>query len=543
MIKHVVGSKIVKKEQVLISIFLIAILVLSSGSMVAFADRSQTLVVKPSGDTSGATDTPAIQAALNKCTSGDPRCTVQLLSGTYYISSQITVYGFQGSLVGAGQGQTNIVALGNMPSPNPAYNIPCQGYPTCTSTTGTAGGVPYWAGYPGMGPDGTGSPQGSGTPNPWPALFTFEGGSIAISAMTLTDTSPTPTMGYYMPAIDGSGFYQGLISAIIITGPPAPTVTSATIDHVSMVGGAGDWGGYNIGDGVWIAGRVLPSGWSNPDGDPYPITGTYSVTNSKFVNVETPAAGDILVNSNLAICGNAFSNSVPPTSYAINIEVFDNSNTNVLICNNQGTMSDANDVVVFQGLFRSGLSPFKVTITGNNFQVNDEGSAVAMYDFEPYSGAAPTLSAVVSGNTFQNSYAEGVDWYASVFYSISLKSTIVSSNNIAGGGSDGIYLNGGPGAIIGNTITGAANGVLLDVASGVHVAGNVIRNTGVNGIVVMSFNYAGSAITTPSSNDYVIGNFVHNSGTADLYWDGLGTNNHWCGNIYKTSSPSVLPGC
>jgi len=548
MKSHVVGSKILKKEQVLISIFLITILVLSSGCMVAFA-KSNTYVVKPSGDTTGATDTAAIQAALNKCTGGDPHCTVQLLSGTYYISSQITVYGFQGSFVGAGQGQTNIVALGNMPSPNPAYNIPCAGYdPTqpnngCTSFYGAAGGVPWWVGYPGMGPDGTGSPQGSGTPNPWPALFTFEGGSIAISGMTLTDTYLTPTQGWYFPAIDGGGYYTSLASAIIITGPPAPTVTSATIDHVSMVGGAGDSGGYSIGDGVYIAGRVLPSGWSNPDGDPYPITGTYSITNSKFVNVETPAQGNYLDNSNFAICGNTFSSTVSPTTYAYNIEVFDNSNTNVLICNNRGTMPDANDIVVFQGLFKSGLLPSKLTITGNNFQVNGGGTAVAMYDFEPYSGAAPTLSAVVSGNTFQNSYAEGVDWYASVIYSISLRSTTASFNNIAGGGSDGIYLNGGSGTIVGNTITGAANGVLLDVASGVQVSGNVIRDTGVNGIVVMSFNYAGSAITTPSSHDFIVGNFVHNSGSYDLYWDGLGTTNHWCGNVYKTSSPPVLPSC
>ena len=454
-----------------------------------------------------------------------------MLSGTYYINSQITVYGFWGSFVGAGQGQTNIVALGPMPSPNPSYNIKCVGYPSCTSTTGTAGGVPFWVGLP-------------SSSNPWPALFTFEGGSIAISAMTLTDTSSPPTMGYYMPAIDGGGFYQGLISAIVITGPgPETSMVSATIDHVSMVGGAGDWGGYNMGDGVYIAGKVLPSGWSDPEGDPYPITGTYSVTNSKFLNVETPAQGNFLDNSNYVICGNTFSNSVPPVGFAYNIELFDNSNTNVLICNNQGAMPYANDIVAFQGAFKSGLSPFRLTITGNNFQVNDGGSAVAMYDFEPLSGAAPTFSAVVSGNTFQNSYPEGYTLWDSVIYSLGLKSTIVSLNNIAGGGSDGIYLNSGPGTIIGNSITGAYDSIDIDAASSVHVAGNVIRNSVDDGINVMSFNYAGWAPGTPSSNDFIIGNFVHNSGTYDLYWDGLGSNNHWCGNVYTTSfsaPPSVF---
>jgi hypothetical protein len=60
MTNYVVGSKILKKEQVLISIFLVAILLLSSGSMLAFASSGHTIVVKPSGDTTGAKDTAAI---------------------------------------------------------------------------------------------------------------------------------------------------------------------------------------------------------------------------------------------------------------------------------------------------------------------------------------------------------------------------------------------------------------------------------------------------------------------------------------------------
>jgi len=552
MKSHVVGSKILKKEQVLISIFLITILVLSSGCMVAFA-KSNTYVVKPSGDTTGATDTAAIQAALNKCTGGDPHCTVQLLSGTYYISSQITVYGFQGSFVGAGQGQTNIMALGNMPSPSKAYNIPCVGYDKtlpgngCSSTYGNpAGGVPFWVGYPGMGPDGSGSPEGSGTPNPWPALFTFEGGSIAISGMTMTDTSPTPTNGWYLPAIDGGSFQTALVAPIVITGPSlGVSMVSAAIDHVSMVGVAGDFGGFNIGDGVYISGKTLPPGWSNPEGDPYPIQGTYSVTNSVFDEISTFAQANFLVNSKVVICGNTFSYDIIPTLPPYEIDVFDNSNTNALICGNRGTVSYGEAINVWQGALKSGLLPSTVTITGNSFQVNQAANAVAMLDFEPFSGAAPTLNAVVSGNTFQNTYAGGNAWYDGVIVSASLKSTIISLNNVAGGGSDGIYLNNGPGTIFGNTITGAYDSISLDVASGVHVAGNVIRNSVDNGINVMSFNYAGSASTSPSSNDFIIGNFLHNSGTYDLYWDQAtgSVNNHWCANIFTSSSPPVLPSC
>ena len=552
MTSQIVGSKIRRKGQILVSIIFISILVMSSGSTVAFATSSHIIVVKPSGDTTGATDTVAIQAALNKCTGGNSHCTVQLLSGTYYISSQITLYGFRGSFVGAGQGQTNIIALGNMPSPNPAYDIPCAGYDNtlpgngCTSPYGNpAGGVPFWVGYPGMGPDGTGSPQGSGTPNPWPALFTFEGGSITISGMTMTETSPTPTQGWYLPAIDGGSFQTALVAAIVITGPGASSTVSATIDHVSIVGAAGDWGGYNNGDGVYISGKTLPSTWYNVEGDPYPITGTFSITNGAFDNIGTPAQANFLVNSKVVICGNTISSEVVPTMPPYEIDVFDNSNTNVLICGNRGTVSYGEAINVWQGALKSGLSPSTVTITDNNFQVNQGANAVVLLDFEPFSGAAPTLNAVVFGNTFQNSYVGGSAWYDSVIVSASLKSTIVSLNKIAGGGSTGIYLNGGPGTIIGNTITGAYDGVSLDVASGVRVAANVVRNSVDDGINLMSSNYAGSAGTSPSSNDYIIGNFVHNSGAYDLYWDQAtgSINNHWCGNIYQTSSPTVLPSC
>jgi len=530
MEKYVVGSKILKKEQVLISIFLIAILVISSGSMVAFA-KNNTYVVIPSGDKTGATDTIAIQTALNKCTGGIPDCTVQLLSGTYYISSQITVYGFQGSFVGAGQGQTNIIALGGMPSPNPAYNIPCVGYPTCTTTTGAAGGVPYWAGLP-------------GPSNPWPVLFTFEGGSIAISGMTITDTSPTPILpGWYLPAIEGNGLFYTLLYAYIdITGLRA----SATIDHVSLVGGASSCPvcyGYNNGNGITFTSSRLPSTWTNPDADLIQLQGTFSVTNSVFDDVQG-AGPAYLLNSNVVICDNTFSSADIPTGVFYPIGGVDLSNTNVLICGNQGTVPNGEAIYLYQSIRIPGLLPSKVTITGNNFQLTGGANAVVLQDAgEAIFGTPVTLNAVISGNTFQNEFDGGSGWYYSAIAIFTIKSTIISLNNIAGGGSDGIYLNGGPGTIIGNTITGAYDGVSLDVASGVHVAGNVIRNSVNNGINVTSINYAYSSSTTPSSNDFIVGNFVHNSGSYDLYWDGQGTGNVWCHNIYQTSYPSPLPSC
>jgi len=399
-------------------------------------------------------------------------------------------------------------------------------------------------GYPGMGPDGSGSPEGSGTPNPWPAIFTFEGGSIAISGMTIIDTSLTPTLGYYMPAVDGGMFTTALAAAILITGPGASATASATIDHVSVVGAAGDWFGYNFATGVYISGRTLPSGWSSAEVDPFLLMGTFSITNSVFEDVQSAIQYNFLINSKAAFCYNTVSSDVPGAAFYA-IYVFDLSNTNLLICGNRGTVPNGIAIFVAQSFLKSGLLPSTVTITGNDLQVTGGASAVVLEDAgEANWGTPVTLSAVVSGNVFQDSFPSPY-WYYSVIWVATLKSTIISSNTISAGGAPGIYLNGGPGMISGNTITGADTGVWLDMASGVHVAGNAIRNSVEYGISLTSSNVAGSSATTPSSKNFIVGNFVHNSGTYDLYWDQAtgSINNHWCGNVYKTSSPSVLPSC
>ena len=526
MTKYVVGPKILKKEQVLISIFLIAILVISSGSMVAFASSSHTIVVKPSGDTTGAKDTVAIQAALNACTKGDPQCTVQLVKGTYTISSQITVYGFQGSFIGAGQGQTNIIALGNMPSPNPEYDIPCTGFPNCNpSSTGTSGGVSFWAGLP-------------GPSNPWPDLFTFVGGLITISGMTITDTSPTPTQGWYLPVASHGGSYQTALEGWIeITGVRA----AATIDHLTIIGGAGDAAGWNSLYAIEIAGWLLPSGWTDPVGDSIQLTGAFAVTDSIFTNVLTGPTAYDLVNSQVVFCGNTFTT---PAGAAIGVQ--DISNTNVLMCRNQGSAGFlGNALFAEQSVWKSGLLPSTVTIANNDFQVNTANGVFAADLGQVNFGTAPTLNVVISGNTFQNSFScVGAQYpcfdYSAIF-SLSLKNVAISGNTILAGGSPGIYVSGfhvsgetalygGPGAVTGNTITGAYAGVWIDYANGVQVSANAIKN---------SLQY-GIAVTDGSSNNVITANFVHGSGAYDLYDDQTGTGNVWHWNFCQISSPPGL---
>ena len=142
-------------------------------------------------------------------------------------------------------------------------------------------------------------------------------------------------------------------------------------------------------------------------------------------------------------------------------------------------------------------------------------------------GIVPTLTAVVAGNVFQNSYSCAG---CPVIYSLSLESVAISENIISGGGSPGVYLSGGPGTVVGNIITGAYAGVWVDYANYVHVSGNLIWNSAEWGI----------AVTDGSSHNLIDHNIVLDSGAYDLYWDQTGTGNVWTHNACSTSSPPGL---
>jgi hypothetical protein len=514
--------------------------------MLAFASSGHTIVVKPSGDTTGAKDTAAIQAALNRCTGGDPRCTVQLLSGTYYVNSQINVYGFQGSFVGAGEGQTTIEVPPTVTLPPEAaqYNI----------QTATA---PYWATPP-------------STSNPWPNIFTFVGGSFSISGMTIEDLNPTPVTSYWCFPCQGPS--TSLEAAIQITGQPSPfspiPQVSATVNQVQVVGASlpaatyppTSWGILNA---IQYGGFLLPS--PTPTGlttttvftDIVPISGTFSVTDSAFNTVATGPFVWFADSETVTFSHNTLVNS--PESLA----AFDVSNSKITITGNQATnIPYEAGVIVQQSAYKPPctasvtsdcLLPSTVYVTNNYFQTNWGGSGVFFVDF----GTPSTMSGVVTGNTVVtdtscNCYTPAYPAIGFVYADVgpTSSSLLVSQNTILGGGS-GVYFQTGPNSAASNNhITGAMAGVVLgcysldltpsapcfipSIANGVHVVGNVIKNSAQYGIWVGA----------DSSYNKIIGNII--TGTAssgyDLYWDQTGTGNVWFGNICgdHTSSPSWL---
>ena len=313
--------------------------------------------------TNGYDDTANIQAAFDAAVAHGPGCTVQLEKGTYY-TAQITVYGFQGSFVGMGQQWTTIQALPNLPSPAAEYN---------TNT------IPFWAGLPG--------PQ-----NPWPNLFTFVGGSFAISGMTLTDPYTAPTMGWDLLGTP----YTSLYAAIEITGQKQ---ASATIDHVTVLGASGDAVGpstFNMWNGIIYWGQLLPEGWTDALAQMIPISGSFSVTNSVFNSEESGPWFGELVNAKVTVCYNTITNSYGSTGF------YDAYNSKIIVCGNRiSNVIDFGGIVAGQDTFVSGTTPSTVYITDNQIlQVSQGASAVLLYDYNTKS----TLNTVVIGNTITGSY-------------------------------------------------------------------------------------------------------------------------------------------
>jgi len=528
MEKSIVGSKkILKKEQVLISVFLIAILVMSSGSLVAFA-KSNTYVVKPNG----VDDTADIQAAFNACGS-TPGCTVQLVAGTYYVG-QIAVLGFQGRFVGMGQGATNIQALPNLPSPNLAYD---------TDT------VPFWAALP--------TPASVSGANPWPALFTFVNGAFVISGMTIsepytattcTTATPCPTLGWDDAVEQGSNPDTALLAAIVITGE----TQSVTIDHLTVIATPA-----NLVAAIFDIGLLLPENWQKcVTGSPcaltdrIPLTGTFWLTNSLIID-NNPAIENVL-NAVVTISHNTVEGN-----YAV-VYLDDVSNSRITITGNKGIdISYFTAVFAAQSVWIPGLLPSTVYVTDNDFQVSEGANGVFIVDY----GTPSTLSAVVTGNTIVTDTscgcytpevpAIGADYADNLSSSSSL--FIVSQNNILGGGS-GVAFTGGPNTVLSdNRITGVMAGVVLGCytvpgncysvlgfytsANGAHVIGNVIKNSAQYGI------WVGAA----SSHNKIVGNFITGTtpppGGYDLYWDQTGTGNVWFGNFCGDHSSSPLGLC
>ena len=177
-----------RRTIVLLSAGLLAFSLAVPGAVMAAPGHPSYWVAPPNGTD----DTAHIQAGLDYCAANGPNCTVQLRAGTYK-TSQLVEDNFQGTLMGAGEYRTTIVALQYL----------------------------------------------TGTPN----LITFEDGNIEISDLTISEPwgNGTATSGLATTY---------LWSAVYVEGSPA----DLSVDRVSITGAtdptSGSQLGYNLEDGV-----------------------------------------------------------------------------------------------------------------------------------------------------------------------------------------------------------------------------------------------------------------------------------------------------
>ena len=225
----------------------------------------------------GTDDTAALQAALDRCVSHGPGCTVQLAAGTYR-TRQLVVYEFRGTFKGRGRDATVIEAL-------PGLRVDSWIEESDT----------YW--------------PPSATDHPWPSLILFVDGDIRVSDLAVRIPHVPATEPYYL----GPGWQlAALIDAIRFMGERR---TDATVERVAIEGredpsDMGFWG-FNVANAITYAGE-LPTG-SGIAFDYYPIGGRLSVRSSRFESVLSGVYPTIVHDGRVTIggspsAGNVFEN-------------------------------------------------------------------------------------------------------------------------------------------------------------------------------------------------------------------------------------------
>ena len=441
----------------------------AKGGFVVYDASKHTYAVWPTGGD----DTANIQAALDACATDGPGCIVQLEKGVFH-TRQIAVFGLQGKFRGMGERWTTVEALPDLPSP--AVN-------------------PFWIDLPG--------PE-----NPWPDMFVFVDGSFTISDMTFTNPYEVPTQGWQ---VYGMTFYE-LHGVLFITGEHA----HAVIDHVTLRGAAGNFFGTNMINGIVYEGILLPPEWTDPYAVSIPLTGTLLTTNSAFYRIDNQIFVAFLLKANVEARCNTFDTTEYPFAFLdVSDSVLDFSG------NRASNVFGIGGVVGLQGLFRSALLPSQILVRDNDLSVMNGAAGVLLVDY----GAEKTLDADVSSN-----YIYADEKSGGGIVSVSMKSMVVTGNEIRGAGPLGVYVFDSAGVVRGNEIRSSAVGVWVDASADVLVRNNEIKDSAQWGI----------ALTSGSSGNSIIRNEVKNSGAYDLYWDQTGSGNVWRNNEYKTSDPPGL---
>ncbi len=399
-------NRFVRLRGLLLTTAVLGLIVLLPATAVA---GGRTVYVAPPN---GTDDTIAIQSALNKCAAYGKGCTVQLAEGTY-LTTQLIVHNFQGTLKGMGENTTTIQAL-FLPVnwPDPLVQACNPNFTDCL----------------------------------WATLITFIDGSVGVSDLTININLVPATQTYVQ---DGAPT-EIVFAPLEFTGKH---VMNATIDRIAVTGqpdGNNGWG-TNIENGIHYAGEMARS---KTPGDFYFLTGSYTVRSSYFNNTGVAVSEDGFVTSaTITVGGSPRSGNVMENDQAgIDLEASEKSSFEISYNNSTGASAGGWIVPYYWSYVPSG--PSQYWIHDNTLAANGQGTPPTAFPDGFYIQDDPThpwIQAVLWNNTvqLQGTLSEGIGAY-------NTKGTAIWNNSVSGTDQyDGIGLwNSTLSSVVGNNLSG-----------------------------------------------------------------------------------------
>jgi len=362
----------------------------------------------------GTDETANIQAALDACVAYGEDCTVQLAAGTYR-TSQLVTYNFQGSFKGMGQTKTTIQALPNL---------------LVTLSDALT--------------------QGECKPDTkvclWPSLIIFVDGNITVSDLTIDEPNVPATQPWYGAGLEYTCLNDGIrfmgrnrtnasVQRVTVKGAPYTSATSCSGDPSIP--------DFNLCDATIFAGEFPKS---QTPFDYYFISGTFSVSNSFFRNVQVGVGADgFLRDSRITIGGSPLAGNI-----------FKNVDFGPLLLSAQNSVeeisfntSSGNVVPVMIAPWQDVFVPSKPSL----FSVHDNSLTSSGSAYSIYLQDDPTnhwLYALAYNNTI-NAQDVVNDAIGAVFTT----ATTIIKNKLSGSGQDGVGIyDGSYAAVLENDVTG-----------------------------------------------------------------------------------------
>jgi len=352
----------------------------------------------------GTDDTTAIQAALDRCASHGPRCTVQLAAGRY-LTRQLVVYGFRGTLKGRGRHVTQVEALPGLRVDHLASE--------------TEAGV-FWP---------------PSAEHPWPSLIVFVDGDIQVSDLAIRVPHVPATEPYDLAP---GWSFGALIDAIRFMGQRR---TDATVERVAVEGredpDTGFWG-FNVANAVTYAGE-LPTGSGIPF-DYYPITGRLTVRSSRFESVGSGVYPTVVHGGQVTIGGApGAGNVIENVSVGADLESLQGSRVDVSYNHVRGARWAAAWAIPWCCGYLP-TKPSQFLIHDNHFVPTGTSADGIVLADDPQ---APWIEAHVTRNTIE---AQGIGYGAVSAYNT--RGARILHNRISGSGADAIGIWNGEHALV-----------------------------------------------------------------------------------------------